>query len=54
MTTAEKSVSGGKITDDLPLLARLDAGQSPERVTLGLRDPLRATAARRPEGRRLP
>ncbi|WP_327302660.1 ATP-binding protein [Streptomyces sp. NBC_01298] len=40
-----------QLADDLLLLARLDAGQSPERSALDLRDLVRDTVARRPEGR---
>ncbi|MGW5400394.1 sensor histidine kinase [Streptomyces sp. NPDC003952] len=40
-----------QLADDLLLLARLDAGQAPERTALDLHDLLRDTLARRPEGR---
>ncbi|MFZ3495253.1 sensor histidine kinase [Streptomyces sp. 5.8] len=40
-----------QLADDLLVLARLDAGQSPERTPLDLRELVRDTAARRPEGR---
>ncbi|MFD5142167.1 sensor histidine kinase [Streptomyces sp. NPDC058401] len=40
-----------QLADDLLLLARLDAGQTPERTTLDLGDLVRDTLARRPEGR---
>ncbi|MEV6046221.1 sensor histidine kinase [Streptomyces xanthochromogenes] len=40
-----------QLADDLLLLARLDAGQSPERTNLDLCDLVRTTTARRPRGR---
>ncbi|MEV6725503.1 histidine kinase dimerization/phospho-acceptor domain-containing protein [Streptomyces xanthochromogenes] len=39
-----------QLADDLLLLARLDAGQSPERTNLDLCDLVRTTTARRPRG----
>ncbi|MEV7833983.1 ATP-binding protein [Streptomyces subrutilus] len=40
-----------QLADDLLLLARLDAGQRPDRTLLDLADTVRGTVARRPSGR---